>query len=486
MLKQIRENSRIFLYLLIIAFVAWLGFDAITTTQRNPSAGKIFGKKVNANDFQGALLAARTQAVLRYGDKLREVENDLKLSDDAWDRLILLHEARKERIKVSDKEVVNLIKNSGLFSDKNGGFSKRAYEEGLRYGLGLTPAEFEQQERDNLAIQKLIEKQNEKVTLTDDDALKAYKLMNEKVKASYIPFRASDYLAQVTAGEDEVRSFFEKNKAAFTIPEQANVEYFGKTLSAAAGEDEKSKTRKEMKDVFYELAGGKDLQGVAKKYSLPVKETGFFSRESQISDIGWDLKFADTALSTNTGDIAGPVETKTGIYLLKVKEKKPAHPAEFTQAKEEAGKALKMKKSDALAKEKAGQALTELKAEMDKKEKFEAFAKNLSLTVKETDAFTRDSYIEGLAVSPEFAQAAFSLKEGEVYKDPVKIHDGYAIVKQNSLVPIDEKKYQEEKDKFKEQLLAQKRYFNFIKWFMELKKSANLQSNTDKMHLRNP
>ena len=479
MLKQMRENSRIFLYVLIVAFIAWLAFDAITTAQRNPYAGSIFGKKVLINEYQKAYVAARTKAILTYGDKIRDVQKDLNLEDDAWNRLILLAEAKKQRIKVSDKEIVDFIKGIGIFLDKNGKFSNSLYEQILRYSLGLTPVEFEEQVRGDLTIQKLIEKENEKVTLADEDVLKEYKFANEKAKAEYILFKARDYLAQATCTEDEVKSFFEKNKATFKIPEQINAQYIGKAFPANTNE-EKNKIRKEMKDISYELAGEKDLEAAAKKFSLPVKETGFFDRETKVPDIGWDLQFANAALSMQTGDISGLVETKTGVYILKVKEKKPARQAEFAQVKDKAEKFMKAEKAEDLAKAKTAEALSAIKARLEKKEKFEDIVKSLSLAVKETDAFSRNSYIQGLGDAPEFAKAVFSLKEGEVFGEPVKVHDGYVIARQAALIPIDENKYKEEKDKFKEQLLAQKKYFNSMSWFFELKKRANLKSDLDK------
>lgn len=478
MLKQMRENSRIFLYILIVAFIAWLAFDAINSAQRNPYAGSIFGKKILISDYQKAFLAARTKALLTYGDKIRDVQKDLNLEDDAWDRLILLAEAKKQKIRADDREVVDFIKGIGIFHDKNGKFSNSTYEQILRYSLGLTPVEFEEQVRGDLAIQKLIERQNQNVVLTDEEVLREYKFANEKAKAGYILFKAEDYLSQATCTEDEVKSYFEKNKDAFKIPEQVSAQYIGKAFTANTDE-EKNKVRTEMKDISYEFAGEKDIEGVAKKFSLPVKETGFFDRETKIPDIGWDLKFADAALSLQPGDVSSPIETKTGIYILKVKEKKPARQAEFTQVKEKAEQFLRAEKADNLAKAKAAETLSEIKVRLEKKERFEDIVKNLSLTVKEADGFTRNSYIQGLGTAPEFTKAVFSLKEGEVYGEPVRVHDGYAIARQTALIPIDENKYKEEKDKFKEQLLVQKKYFKSMTWFMELRKQADLKSSLE-------
>ncbi len=479
MLKQMRKNSRVFLYILIVAFVAWLAFDAINTAQRNPYAGSIFGKKVLINDYQKAFTASRTKAILTYGDKISDVKNDLNLEGDAWDRLILLAEAKKQKISVGDKEIVDFVKGISIFHEKDGKFSKSLYEQLLRYGLGITPVEFEEQVRGDLAIQKLMEKENEKVSLTDEDVLKEYTSANEKAKADYILFKAQDYLTQASCTDDEIKSYFETNKAAFKIPEQVNVQYIGKTFSENTDE-EKDKIRKEMKDISYELAAEKDLEGAAKKFSLPVKETGLFSGETKIPDIGWDLQFANTALSLKAGDISGLVETKTGVYILTVKEKKPARQAELDEVKDKAENSLKARKSEDIARAKTAEALSAIKARLDGKEKFEDIVISLSLASKETEAFSRNSYIQGLGAVPEFAQAVFSLKEGEVFGEPVKVYDGYVITRRTASVPIDENKYKEEKDKFKEQLLSQKKYFNSMTWFLGLKKRADLKSNLDK------
>ncbi len=485
MLKQIRKNARGFLYILIISFIAWLAFDAINSGQRLSYAGKIFGKTISINEYQKAYLAARTKAIFTYGDRLREFENEINLDEEAWGRLILLHEAKKEKLSAADKEVLDTIKAIPVFADRNGKFSIKLYEDILRYSFKITPKAFEDMIREDLAIEKLVKGQNDKITVSDDEALKEYKTVNEKVKASYILFKTGDYLAQAKYTEEEIKSYFEKNKDAFKIPEQVNVEYFGKAFSSSAGDEEKDKIRKEMRDISYEFAGSKDFTGVAKQFSLEVKETGFFSGETKIPNIGWDIKFSDFAFSLKPGEISNPVETKTGIYILRTKERRSPRPAALSEVNDKVAGALKAEKAQNDAKAKAEEALSAIKTRLEKKEKFEDIAKSLSLTVKEDEPFTRNSYIEGLAIAPEFINAAFSLKEGEVFGQTVRTHDGYAIVKQVGFISIDENKYKEEKDKFKEQLLAQKKYINSITWFLELKKRADLRSNLDKIRSGN-
>lgn len=480
MLKQIRENARIPLYLLIVAFI---GLYAISGHETNPPAGKIFGKKIPVSDFQKAYNGARTQLIMRYGELPRDIKIESVIEDEAWNRLIMLYEAKRERIKVSDKEIVDYVKEISAFNDKSGRFSKRQYEEILKYSFGLAPNEFEQQVKENLMIGKLVDKQSQDIKLTDEDVLKEYKFLNEKAKADYIIFKTADYLPQINVTEDEIKTYFEKNKEAFKVPEKVNVEYIAKAF-ADDKEETKQKVRKEMRDISYEFAASADLAAAAKNFSLEIKETGLFDRESNIPGIGYDLKFADTALALAVGQVSNPIETKSGVYIIKVKEKKPGRAAEFAEVKNSAEKALKVEKADAIAKAKAQEALNAIKGGLEKKQNFDEIAKGLSLSPKKTDAFARNQYIEGLGLAPEFTEAAFSVKQGEILGEVVRVHDGYAIVKQDSIIPIDEKKYQEEKDKLKELMLVQKKYFASITWFTELKKKADLQNNLDKVQGR--
>lgn len=476
MLKTMRTNAKIFMYILITAFIAWLAADVILTRQSTTYAGIIFGKKVPFSEYQKAFIAARTKAIFTYGEQFLKLAKNLNLEEEAWDRLILLYEARRQRLKADDKEVVTLIRDMPVFKDKEKRFDSKAYENILRYSLGISPRQFEEQIREELTIEKLMDKQNANLSIGEDETLKEYKMLNEKAKAAYILFKTDDFIFVVNCTEDEAKAYFEKNRQLFTIPEQVNVQYFGKPF-ADETEEAKDNIRKRMREISDEISKEKDFEATAKKHSIEIKETGLFGREDKIPEIGWALNFADASLSLKPGEISKPIETKSGVYVLRVKEKKQSRLAEFAEVKEKAEKAVKAQKAQEQAKAKAEETLSAIKARIEKKEKLEDILKDLSLTFKETEAITRNAYIQGLGWAPEFTGAAFSLKEGEIYSEPVKVHDGYAILKLSALIPIDENKYKEEKEKFKEQLLAQKKFSNFITWFSDLKKRANLKSN---------
>ncbi|MFA6356621.1 MAG: hypothetical protein WCY23_05890, partial [Candidatus Omnitrophota bacterium] len=70
---------------------------------------------------------------------------------------------------------------------------------------------------------------------------------------------------------------------------------------------------------------------------------------------------------------------------------------------------------------------------------------------------------------------ALSVKPGEVFGQVVKVNNGYAVVRLDSITPIDEKKYEEGKEKFKELLIAQKQFYASMTWYNEIEKKADLE-----------
>ncbi|MDD5270245.1 MAG: SurA N-terminal domain-containing protein, partial [Candidatus Omnitrophica bacterium] len=57
----------------------------------------------------------------------RDPQVETALEEQAWDRIILLAQAKKERVKVDDKEIVAFVKKIDAFNDKDGWFSKKLY-----------------------------------------------------------------------------------------------------------------------------------------------------------------------------------------------------------------------------------------------------------------------------------------------------------------------------------------------------------------------
>ena len=66
--------------------------------------GIISGKKISIKDYLGAYRAVQHEAAILYGNRAKEAARALNFKGRAWDRLLLLDHARKEKVQGRDKE----------------------------------------------------------------------------------------------------------------------------------------------------------------------------------------------------------------------------------------------------------------------------------------------------------------------------------------------------------------------------------------------
>lgn len=137
--------------------VLWLVGTAVTIQGTQPDrAGLLFGRAVPLDRYVEALQAVTHRAILTHGDRYRQAVPEAVLHAQARERLLLLEEARRRRIRISDGEVVEVLGRMPLFLSEDGRFDRAAYRAVVRYSLGTTPRAFEEEVRDTLKIQELL------------------------------------------------------------------------------------------------------------------------------------------------------------------------------------------------------------------------------------------------------------------------------------------------------------------------------------------
>ncbi len=185
MLKILRNKKtakKVWIGLAIIiipAFALWGFGGGSCSRQETAVAGKIFGRNISYIQFRDAIAAEKIMAIMRFGDKLGEVQQYLNLEAQAWERLILLAEAKKRRITASDQEVIEDIENSPVFQFR-GAFNNKIYNEILRYSLRVQPRIFEELTRQNLILSKLYKQVTDKVSLSDEQIKNEYAKVKSK------------------------------------------------------------------------------------------------------------------------------------------------------------------------------------------------------------------------------------------------------------------------------------------------------------------
>ena len=201
--KKTAKKIWIGLAIIIIPAFAFWGFGgSMRSREDNVTAGRLFGKNVSYQEYKESLAAVKSLALMQYGDNLPKLEKYLDLEAQAWERIILLYEAKKRNIEVSDKEVIETIENAPYFQDKSG-FSDKVYTQTLRYVLGVQPRAFEEQTRQNITLAKLYKQDTEGVSVSNQEIRDAYEKTNQEISIFYIESKSEDFAKNIKPTENQ-------------------------------------------------------------------------------------------------------------------------------------------------------------------------------------------------------------------------------------------------------------------------------------------
>lgn len=476
MLKLLRNkkiSKRIFYVLAVIiipAFVIWGSSSVLRKDDMPDYAGTIFSKKVSFDDFRSALWAWKTQMKIKYGDKADQVtENLFNPVEATWDRLIILHEVNRRKIRIPDNEIISVITQLP-FLQRNGQFDRASYEAFVKYGLNEGERQFEEQMRDNLAMAKLFEEVTRDIEVSQDEVKNEYTDMREQVKVKYALFSKEGYKENLQINDEELKAYYEKNKENFKVPPQVNAAYIMINFKENISDSEKTEELNNLKKTAA-MAKRHGLKAASEKSGLKIEQTNFFGFEDPIPTIGWMPQISAMLFNLPIGKSSGIIVTDRGAYIFEISEKKDAYIPEFLQTKDKVKTALIAEKSNEEAAKKA-------EAFLDKAKKIgiDEAAKQDNVELKETPLFSRDNYIPELGPAKPLKDAAFALKPEQICENVIELQQGFCVIKSLELIPIDEEEFRKEKNDFTQFVLEQKREEVFNKFFLDLKKQANLVS----------
>ncbi len=445
--KKTAKKVWIILAILVVpAFVLWGSGSLIRSKQEPTYAGKIFGRRISFLEYKDAMDAAKNSAIMQFGDNFSEIKKYLNLEAQAWDRLILLGEAKNRRIRASDKEVIELIQSYPVFQ-RRGQFVNKQYSEILQYVFRASPRNFEEQTRQNLMLSKLYKQVTDSVNLADKEIREEYQKLNAEVSLYYIAAVPSDFTNGLNPGEEEVKDYFAKNSLNFKLPVSFNMNYI-----VLESEDK-------IKEASLDINKNADLTKIAKGLGLAVKETGFFSPTDPIPGIGWSPEILNLISKLQIGQFTPPIKADKYYYVFQLKERKESYIPDFEKVKDKVKEALIKDESEKIAKEKIEESLKELKEQYRQNPKLADLnkaAKEHGLKYDSTALFKYGSYIEGIGASDSFWLAAEKLKKDES-SDIITMPSGFYIVKIKNRVNVDEKKFESEKEEFRQKGVSQKK-----------------------------
>ena len=214
------------------------------------------------------------------------------------------------------------------------------------------------------------------------------------------------------------------------------------------------------------------LEEYAERQKVSTKQSGYFSSNEPIPDIGGDDKLRKSIFSFEKNDVSDVLELGGKFYIIQVVDKKASHLPELEDVKEKVKKNFTSHLATLEAKSAAEDYLAQLKGAKDWKQ----LAKERNLIINITEYITRSDYIPQIGYAPELQEAAFGLSENRIYPDGVFQTDrGVIVIKFEGRKGVDMAKYEEEKTNYRMSLMRTKNNVIFADWLKELKGRAEIE-----------
>jgi peptidyl-prolyl cis-trans isomerase D len=447
---------------IVVVFVLW-GVGS-WTSQRSGRVATVNGKTITNEEYRIAYKRLIDQVRQSFGNSANEeLIKSLQLEQKALDQLvdnILMRQAASELdIRVSDEDLSQAIRSIDAFQVA-GVFDPRRYQIILSNN-NLTPDSFESSQRDALLIQKLNAFITSSVKVSDPEAVEWFKWNNSEVnlnyflleadrykdiavtaediqqyfethkedyktepalKARYLKFDPTSYVAQVEISDDEIAEYYAEHPAEFQNPKTVEARHILIKVDAAASPEEVTAAKARIEDILQKAKDGQDFTELARQFSEgPSKDQGgylgTFRREAMVKP------FADKAFSMQAGEVSEPVKTQFGWHLIKVEQVNEASTTALADAKGDIREKLTAERSKNLAYD-AAVSVYDATFEGDQ---LEAVAAEYKLTPTTSEFFTRQDPPKGVQKKAEFAAAAFALAEGEI-SEIQDFGDGFYIM----------------------------------------------------------
>ncbi len=441
--KTIKRYFVALTIIIIPAFVLW-GSQVLKVSFK--PALKIYGKNISQSEFLKFYELTLLSLKLHMGEDFYSL-NAPEIKAETIKRILLLTAAKRRKLKVKDQEIVEFIMEH---FKRKGKFDKESYLQTVRRYFRTTPLKFEEMLRQDLLIHKLFKEITKNVSVSDDELLKVYRALKEKAKINFIKIDSTEFYKEVKSNPKELQEYFRSHREDFRIPPKVKIKYVFIPLKD-------KKTLSTLKRL-------KTLEHIRDFFGIPILESEYFSLDEPIPHIGWQRAINKTAFDLEKGQTSKPIFTEKGIYVIKLIGKKPSYLPEFKEVKEKVKEVLTKRKALKLAKLKAFKIYKKLK---------EGNSLN-GVKIQTSDFFKRGDYIPNLGADEGFIEKVFNSPLNE-WQKPYRLNSRFVIFKVVAKEGFSQKKFQEEKEKFREAYLKTKRIQTFEEFFASLLKRSNFK-----------
>jgi len=495
------DNKQILVKIFIGIFVGLIGISMLLyLVPQGPGSGT----EADASDVV-ARVGNQTVSIADVRQQLSEIQrrNQVpKALEGLYARQILNQlvftkeiefEAQRLGINVTNEEIADRVKQylpTAFNGDSPVGMDQ--YSTQVQQRFQMTVPMFEKVIRQSLLEEKFRRLVTDGVSVGPNELQQQFRYQNEKIKIDYALIKPDDLESKITLDDDAIKTYYEKNKSRYTVPEKRIVE-FGLLdqerirqgvqvsddelkikyqqniqdyqvptrvhaehilfMTVGKTDAEVDEIKKKAEDVFKQVKKGAKFDELAKKNS---EDPG---SKDKGGDLGWLVQgqtvpeFEKAAFSLQPGQVSDLVKTQYGFHIIKVLEKETAHTKPLEEVKLPILTQLRLNK----VQEEENKISDQIAAAIRKSNKtpLADLAKQFHLEVAQTRPVAVTDPLLELGNSNEVKERIFQLREGEV-SQPMRTDRGYVVLSLKQVLPAHQGTLEEVRDKVIESLKQEK------------------------------
>ncbi|MDE0031118.1 MAG: SurA N-terminal domain-containing protein [Deltaproteobacteria bacterium] len=453
MLDVLRKRKRSWLVLLLLG-VGVLAFVMVGVGPQGGQQQVVTIAQVNGDEITYTELEIHYYRMLQTyrqlaGGRLSPADIEAlnlrgQLLEELIQQRLLLQAADDLGLKVTDGELADGIARHPAFQ-AGGRFDRNAYRLALR-GQGMTPAEFEAQQREALAIQKLRSLIADSIPVTAVEVEDRYRVENEEIALDFVRFDTDDFAEGVAVADEDIQAYYDGNGSLLREPLKVGTRYleyrvdrFAEDIEVSDGDvqayydvyrerrfrqpeavkfsqifvpiaegaspEDKAAAREQLGGILKRAREGADFAELAKQHSQDDSaadggDMGFVVRGQLVAPL-------DAALfALEQGAISDVVESAIGLHLLKAVERREDKIRELEEVRDEIVAALKRERGGA----RAARAVEEDRERALDGVPLAQVARERGIEPDETPLFSAGETLDAIGDVEEFYHAALSLR----------------------------------------------------------------------------
>ena len=474
------------------------------TDERNDTVAKIGDDKITVRDAVMSI-----QNVMRRQNVPPSAVKSLvdNFMDSMISSRVMALQANKMGLGLSDKDLAETIRSRVPQLFPNGQFMGRDAYEAFLAQNGMNVAEFEQNVRRSIAIERMGKMIEDSVVVTDPELMAEYKASNDKVKIEYISLGEDTVQKSIQLTDADLKAAYDKDPSAYNhsvrysysllvLDEARTASLFPvndndlRKLYQSAPERYRQPERVKVRHILFKTTGKSPaeltkIQAHAADVLKQAKSGGNFAElakknsEDSSKDAGGDLgyilrgqtvkDFEASAFSLKPNEISNLVKSEFGYHIIQVLEHQEPHMQPFEEVRDQ----LKVEFNKDAAGAKLHTNADLARAELIKSpSQLDAVASKYAGVVLRGDKVDQRHVFPELGSSSEVMAALTSMKKGDV-GSVITLQNGRLVIPVlRDTHPVERMTFEEAKDILRQSESARRATEQFGQKFLALSTAA--------------